>query len=261
MMPDPVGEDSDALLYAALANSSFRLVYQPIVSFRGGTTECYAVLLRLIDKNDREYFPSEFIQQANKIGSSINMDRWTIAEAIKTLAEQRNKGHLISFFVSISADGIEDQGLLPWIIRHLRQHGIKGSWITFQFRSKDAKQHLESLKTLSMGLKQIHCRILIDHFNGVADEAALLHVLPIDFVKFGPEFMADLANNPSRQDQLYRLQKNLKSKHLNTIASAVEDQENLGILWNMGVSAIQGYFCHPPVSQLGPNLGESQGNS
>lgn len=250
MPPENADESTDPLIFEALRNNSFKLVYQPIVSFSGDITENYAALLRLVDSNSKEYFPSEFMDHADKIGFMRNIDRWIISEATRKIGEQRHRGRHVTFFVSISAEGIEDQELLPWLVRHLREHSIKGSWMTFQFRSKDAKQHLEPLKALCKGLKQINCKILIDHFNGVVDEAALLHVLPIDFVKFGPEYMAGLASNSRLQDQLYRLHRNLKSKHLKTIALAVEDSDNLGILWNMGVNAIQGYFSQQPADQL-----------
>lgn len=249
---DNTGDEAriNELIQHALDNDRFRLVYQPIVSLQGDSREHYAVLTRLLDKNNEEILPDHFIRYAKQGEQMAKVDRWVINKAIEELAEQRKEGKKVNFFISISSAGLEDEGMLLWICDCLRKHSAKGPWITFQIQDKELRNHIQSAKKLIEGLKKIKCQLAIDQFGANPKAETLLKHLPVDFVKFDFELMQDLASSQERQDHLNELNAMAKEHNIKTIAMGVEDANSLAILWTVGVNYIQGYFLQEPSENI-----------
>lgn len=249
---DNTGDEAriNELIEHALENDRFRLVYQPIVSLQGDSREHYAVLTRLLDKNNEEILPDHFIRYAKQGEQMAKVDRWVINKAIEELAEQRKEGKKVNFFISISSAGLEDEGMLLWICDCLRKHSAKGPWITFQIQDKELRNHIQSAKKLIEGLKKIKCQLAIDQFGASPKAETLLKHLPVDFVKFDFELMQDLASSQEQQDHLNELNALAKQHNIKTIAMGVEDANSLAILWTVGVNYIQGYFLQEPSENI-----------
>ncbi len=238
------------LLKFALEHDRFRLVYQPIVSIQGNSRENYAVLLRLIDRNNEEIRPGYFLGHANKTGVMGKIDRWVIKSAIEELAKQRMKGSRINFFIQISEAGIQDDTLLLWICDCLRDYSAKGAWITFQFHCADIHKHLASTEKLMLGLKKINCHIAINHFGCLSQPEKLLEKLPIDAVKLPGDLMHGIDHNQNKHEKMTLLNKIAQENHVITIATDVEDANGLSALWSIGVNYIQGFFLQEPSETI-----------
>ncbi len=238
--------DLEQLIDHALSHNKFRLVYQPIVSLQGDTHENYAVLVRLLDHNNEEIQPHYFLKQAEQLGKMVDIDRWVIRNAIAELSTQRKAGRKVNFFINISADALNDDGLLLWVCDSLREFTAKGPWVTFQISDQNARENLTAAQQLAEGLQKIKCPLAIDHFGKTSDPEKLLKLLPIKFIKFAPDFMHDLANNQEKQDTLNAINKLAHSFNIKTVATGVEDASSLAILWTIGVNYIRGYFLQEP---------------
>ena len=238
------------LIDHALENDRFRLVYQPIVSLQGDSREHYAVLTRLLDKNNEEILPDFFIKPAIDGEQMARVDRWVIHRAIQEIAEQRNEGRKVNFFINLSSASLEDDGILLWICDCLRKYKAKGAWLTFQIRDKDLRNHIQTAKKLVDGLKKIKCQLAIDQFGANPKAETLLKHLPVDFVKFDFDLVEDLATNQKKQDRLNALNEMAIEQKIKTIAMGVEDANSLAVLWTVGVNYIQGYFLQEPSENI-----------
>ena len=78
----------------------------------------------------------------------------------------------------------------------------------------------------------------------------LLKHLPIDFVKFDPSFLIDLATTHEQQDTLNEINRMVHDHDIKTIATSVEDANCLAALWTAGVNYIQGYFLQEPSESI-----------
>ena len=246
----PVDPAMVELIDNALAHDRFRLKYQPIVSLQGDTREHYSILLRLLDPNDVELSPADFLEQAAASERLVAIDRWVVKNSIRELAEQRAEGRKIVFFVTLSSAAILDHGFLLWICDCLREHQAKGAWLVFQFDVHDVIEHVEPARHLAEGLKKINCNIALDHYPRSTDAEAVLDQLPLDAVRLSSEFMVDLATSNERQAQLTDINRKLQERGLKTVATAVEDANSLAVLWNTGVNYIQGYFLQEPSNSI-----------
>lgn len=249
------GSKAEDLISYALENSRFRIVYQPIVSLQGDSRENYAVLSRLLGRNDEEILPNHFIKQSGNNQQMAKVDRWVIQHAIAQLSTYRQQGRKINFFINLSAAAMNDEGLLLWVCDCLRDNKAKGAWVTFQMRDQDIRAHLQSAKKLASGLKKIKCQIAISNFGSNPKVEPLLKHLPVDFVKFDADIMDDVANKTAKQEQLNALNAIAVEHKIRTIAMGIEDANSLAILWTVGVNYIQGYFLQEPAENLSYEFG------
>jgi len=249
-------EELNELIEKALEDDRFKLVYQPIVSLQGDSRETYAVLTRLMDKDNEEIPPSQFMGSADQAGQMAAIDRWVINHAIGELAEQRKEGRKVSFFINLSAAALEDENLLLWICDSLRDHHAKGAWLAFQIHLMDLMNHLQRATKLIEGLKKIKCEIAIDHYGSISNSKKVLEQLPIDYVKFGSSLIEQLSTQQEKQDLLSELNREAQSQDVKTIAMGVEDANSLALLWTVGVNYIQGYFLQEPSDDISTAFSE-----
>jgi len=249
----PVSDDESRigrLIEQALEHDRFRLVYQPIVSLQGDTREHYAVLTRLLDENDAEIPPVEFMDHARQLNLMSKIDRWVIKHSMVELTQQRNQGHKTKFFINISKSGIQDESLLLWICDCLRELNAKGAWVIFQLREADVRAHTQSAKKLIEGLKKIRCQIAIYRFGLTPNNELLLKHMPIDYIKLDQSLTNGLCQSQEKQDKLSEINRTVQSLNIKSIAMGVEDANSLAVLWTVGINYIQGYFMQRPSESI-----------
>jgi len=238
------------LIEHALENDRFRLVYQPIVSLQGDTREHYAVLIRLLDEDDTEIPPAEFLDHAKHMNLMSKIDRWVIKHSMAELAQQRNQGHKTKFFINISESGIQDESLLLWICDCLRELDAKGAWIIFQLHEADIRAHTQNAKRLIEGLKKIRCQIAVGRFGLTPNNELLLKHMPIDYIKLDQSLTHGLCQSQEKQDRLGEINRTVQSFNIKSIAMGVEDANSLAVLWTVGINYIQGYFMQKPSETI-----------
>lgn len=240
----------EELIRFAIKNERFRLVYQPIVSLQGDTRENYAVMVRMLDRNNEEVTPTLFIPQAEKIGEMAKIDRWVIRHAAMEMAEQRKEGKKIFFFVSVSGDSMEDESLLLYICDLIEEFKLKGAWFTFQIAERDIRSRIQQAKRFVEELKKIGCMFAIDQFGLLAKPETFLKHFPVNYVRLDRSFMDGLTKNQKKQDDMRRVHNLAHSFDIQTVATGVEDANSLAVLWNVGVNFIQGYFLQEPSETI-----------
>ncbi len=243
------------LIGEALTGDGFKLVYQPVVSLQGESREFYAVLTRLVDHDQEEILPEDFIHAAEQGNQMADIDRWVIRHAIVELVRQRQQGRKVSFFVTLSEASLKDDQLLIWVCDQLRELQARGAWLIFQISEPLLRIHLQQAKTLLEGLKKIKCQIAVDQFGGADNSESLLKQLPVDYVRFDPSLAERLTEQQDKQDRLTELNKSIQSQGVKTIVMGVEDANSLAVLWTVGVNYIQGYFLQEPSEQISYEFG------
>lgn len=248
-----IGDETNEIVQRiedALDHDRFRLVFQPIVSLQGDTRENYAVLVRMLDENDEEQLPETFIEQAERHGKMVDIDRWIIRRTIATLTEFRQEGRKVNLFVTLSEPSLKEKDMLLWICDCLREYDARGGWLTFQINEQYARDHLRRMTKLVNGLKKIRCQIAIDHFGLLANPETVLDSLQVDFVKFAPSLVEEIDTNQQKQDDLNTLNSLVGKHSVKSVATAVEDANSLTVLWTVGVDYIQGYFLQEPSETI-----------
>lgn len=242
-------EDSRILqiLDRALSHNKFNLVYSSIVNLHGGgTRENYIVEIRLMDERGQELALDTLMDVARRYEKLSKIDRWLIRHAIAAISTQRQNGRRTGAFIPLSDVSIMDKNLLLWVVECLREYEARGGWLVFQIEEKYARDNIQVVAKLIEGLKTMKCQIALDQFGLLSNPENLLNQVEIDYVKLAPNFVQNLHIDQNKQDALWQMNEMLQRHKVKTIVTAVEDSNALSILWNLGITYIQGNFAQEP---------------
>lgn len=241
--------DTLAIIRQALEQNSFRLLFQPIISLRGDTHEHYEVLLRLLNPQDQEVPPADFLAAAKSGGLAEKIDRWVLLNSIKLLAEHRAKGHETKLFVHLSGPSLQDAELLPWLSVALKAARLPADALILQINEPDAISYLKQAKALSQGLAELHCQVALCQFGCALNPFNTLKHMNVDFVKVDGSYVQDLGS-AENQENLKTLMASLHAQAKLTIVPMVESASALATLWQAGANYIQGHYLQGPSQAM-----------
>jgi EAL domain-containing protein (putative c-di-GMP-specific phosphodiesterase class I) len=227
---------------SALMANRFRLVQQPIASLVGDDRPMFDLLVRMLDETGEEVLPSEFLAAAERTDLMKNIDRWIVGAAMSFCAAKQP--HRV--FVRLSRDSMHDQTLGTWLQQQLKASGVEPNRIVFEITEEMAHAQPREARTLQGLLSALGIETAVEHFGASGDAAALLHRLPVNYVKIDGALMQGLANDRPLQERVKALVDVAREHGATTIAERVEDANTMAVLWQLGIEFIQGYFVNSP---------------
>ncbi|MFT5722722.1 MAG: diguanylate cyclase (GGDEF)-like protein/PAS domain S-box-containing protein [Motiliproteus sp.] len=236
-------------LRQAIRDNDFKLLFQPVVSLRGDHDSVYEVLLRLIDKDNQEVSPSNFLSMLDHVEVSTELDRWVIAESIRQLAEEHKKGCNNRLFINLSGRSLEDPRLLHGIRDQLSEHQVPGDSLVFQFSESDAWTYLKYANIFTQGLAQLHASACIKHYGSSIDSENVLRHVPAKYIKLDGSFVQELID-PDKHEAFDKLIEPLRIGHKTIVAPLVEGTNVMPKLFRAGVQYIQGYYLQAPREKM-----------
>jgi diguanylate cyclase (GGDEF)-like protein/PAS domain S-box-containing protein len=237
------------LIDEALANNSFVLYYQPIISLHGAEGDFYEILLRMAGPNG-EIPPNQFLPIAERHGKLPAIDRWVIANAIRAIAERERAGNRTTFFVKLTPQSLDDQTLLPWIAQQLKTARQRGDSLVFEMPESKVVTSLKPARAFAKGLEQLHCGFALEQFGSGLNSFQLLKHIPAHYLKIDRTFMADLPRHKENQDKIKDICEQAHHAGKLTVAEFVEDAASMSILFSCGVNFVQGNFLQEPEKIL-----------
>ncbi len=234
----------------AVQQQRMNLLFQPVVSLRGDTTERYEVLLRMRNHEGWELLPETVFSLVKRHRIGMVLDRWVIAHSIRMLRERQMRGHSAILFINISPTILQDDELPDWLNSGLQKTGVPATNLVFEIAETTAEVNRQALLPFLRKLKQLGCGLSLDHFSGHERAQALVQLLKADYVKLDPKLAQDLLNDKARQQQLGQMARELATLGVTTIITGVEDATNLPTLWSCGIDFVQGYFLQRPHTDM-----------
>jgi diguanylate cyclase (GGDEF)-like protein len=246
----------NAKIKHALRNNNFNLLFQPIVSLHGEAGQHYEILIRMKDDDGSIILPNDFIPTADRLGLTMYIDRWILGNTMVTLAEQAKNNIQTRFFIKISAGSIADDDFLLWVSERIKSLRINADGLVFQISEDTALNYLNRVKTVITGLKQLNCRIAIENFGKEQNAFQALKQLDFDYIKIHGDLIKNLSSNVEMQERVKEIAEFCSDNNRQTIASFVENANNLAVLWQCSIDFIQGYFLQEPKSNLSYDFDE-----
>jgi diguanylate cyclase (GGDEF)-like protein/PAS domain S-box-containing protein len=234
-----------ALIDEALANDGFVLYYQPIVSLHGAEGEFYEVLLRMKGAKG-EILPGHFLPVAEQSGKLPAIDRWVIANAIRSISERERAGHKTTFFIKLTPQSLDDQTLLSWIAQQLKNARQRGDSLVFEMPESKVVTSLKPARAFVKGLEQIHCGFALEQFGSGLNSFQLLKHVPAHYLKIDRNYMAELPKHKENQEKIKEICDQAHHAGKLTVAEFVEDAASMSILFSCGVNFVQGNFLQEP---------------
>lgn len=238
-----------ALVKHALETNAFKLLFQPVISLRGDSSEHYETYLRLINSQGEEVPAADFLPAAQEAGLAIEIDRWVISQAIKIVANHRTNKANTRLLLNLSCASLQDAELVQWIAGQLKENRLPPDSLVFQFNDADANTYMKQAKTLTESLHKLHCKVSLSHFGCALNPYAALKHLHVDFIKIDGSFSRDLSD-PEAVSALKEMVTTLHAQGKLTIVPSVDSATMMPTLWQAGVNYIQGHYLQPPSDNM-----------
>jgi diguanylate cyclase (GGDEF)-like protein len=227
---------------SALVENRFQVGRLSIASLNAETKEYYDTLVTMIDQQGDEVAAATFVPVAVRTKLIRAIDRWVINESFALCANHEPD----CLFVKLSADSVLDKELIPWLMKLSETSGAGTSRMCFQVSEDTAKQYLKQTKALSEQLSAAGFRFAFEHFGIGRDSARLLEQIPADFVKIDGSLMQSLADDVSQQEAVRQLITQAHDRGIATIAERVENANTMAVLFQLGMSYVQGHYVQEP---------------
>jgi diguanylate cyclase (GGDEF)-like protein len=234
-------------LKAALVENRFKLIHLPVASLTGKSSRIYDTVLRMIDQQDDEVPATEFMAAAGRNGLLRPIDRWVIAASVAFCTKQE----VDLIFVKLSHESILDATLVPWIKQLVADQKAIPSRICFQISEEDATQYLKQTSAIAEQLKSAGFYFAIEHFGIGRDPMRVLSQTAMNYLKIDGALMQSIALDPQLQERVRGYVKAAEKRKILTVAERVEDANTMAVLFQLGISYMQGHYLHEPAVILG----------
>jgi diguanylate cyclase (GGDEF)-like protein len=236
----------------ALKEDGFVLHYQPIVDLRTRGTVYYEVLVRMLGDDDELAFPTTFLPTAARLGLMVDIDRWVIRQALRSLAALRDTHGDVRFALNVSGSTFDRPDFFSYLEMQLRVTGVPLDAIVIEITEQTALRDLSLAASRMDELVSRGCRFAIDDFGSGYCSYSYLKRLPLAFVKIDGSFITNLAEDKIDRKIVAAIAEVAAATECETIAEHVRDLETLRLLERLGVSYAQGYFLGKPTERLSP---------
>ncbi|MGC8121731.1 EAL domain-containing protein [Marinobacter sp. VGCF2001] len=241
----------------ALDDNRFRLLFQPIINLRGEGEEHYEAFVRMLNKDDEEVSPYDFLPPMGPSDTAIKIDRWVILQTIKQLSSHRSRGHDTRLFLNVTAETLQDKTFTPWLSVALKAARLPGDSLIFQIREGDANKYMKQAREFAKAVHELHSKVSISQFGGAINPFNTLKHIETDYVKIDGSFTEEIQKNDEAKEQVKEMVKSLQSAGKLTIIPLVENAGVLATLWQAGVNYIQGYYLQAPVPEMNYDFGDN----
>jgi diguanylate cyclase (GGDEF)-like protein len=234
----------------AFENDMFTLLFQPIISLQGHKTPRYEALLRMLSDSGDTILPGAFLPFAERAGLMTDIDRWVTTHAISAAKNLLESGIEPEVYLKLSGKALTDKTMAAWIAHAFSEADCPGQVIVFEITESLALTHLAQTRMLIGCLKQLDCKIVLDHFGTSPQSLKALDRLDVDYVKIDGSLIRGLQKDEQKKLQVRKIVDRAKSMNIGTIAESVQDPSSLPTIWQFGVEYIQGYFLQEPDAAM-----------
>ncbi|MBR3225312.1 MAG: EAL domain-containing protein [Atopobiaceae bacterium] len=227
----------------AIAEESFRVVYQPQIDLASGKLYGFEALCRF---KDDLYYPNEFIPVAESVGLIIQIDRIVTKKAVEQMRIWRDAGFEVpSISINYSPTQLKDTEYCAWLKGLLDEAQIPANLVKLEvtesgsFEGKWAQQFFSEVHETGMQLA------LDDYGTGYSTLNAV-SAYPMDFIKLDKS-VNDSHLQPGSEYYLESLVTFIHDLGKRVVAEGVEDAVQIELAKKLQIDYIQGYYYSPPL--------------
>ena len=244
-----------------IISGRFYLLFQPIVDAGSRRMIGAEGLARWRDLDNKIIAPTEFIPIAEESGSIAILGNRLIEEAcgqIRSWAEMQKA--LVPISMNISAVQCRDPGFAARLISTMERLEVPSRLINIEMTESTIFKNLDVIQKNLDLIKTYGSGVHIDDFGTGYSSLSLLRDLPLSAVKIDRSFVRDVGKDAGAELIIQAVVDLASKLGFQTIAEGVETEEQVGLLRDMGVDGLQGFYFSKPVpgAQLAGWLAKSE---
>ena len=229
----------------ALAEDRLELFAQPIVSTLDlNDRRHFEVLVRMKSVDNEYIVPGAFIPAAERYNLMPVIDCWVVTNVLKYMAADENGDYTLA--VNISAQSINDENFLDYVVGEIEAYKIDGSRLCFEITESEAISNMGLAVNFMEALKKHKCKFALDDFGTGVSSFEYLKTLPVDYLKIDGAFVRQIDQSKVDYAMVRAIKEVASVMGMKTIAEFVENEESYKILKEIGVDYAQGYWLQKP---------------
>lgn len=254
--------------------TSFMVLYQPIVELISGQIAGFEALVRWPHSTRGMVLPEQFITLAEESGQIVPLGAWVLdqaaAEAVRweDTVLRAGTADLSAPYVSVNVSPrqFRDDEFYSVVRRALQLSGIEPSSLVLELTESVLMYNDERILAEMSSLTDLGIRFAIDDFGTGYSSLSYLREFPISILKIDKSFVDQLGRSSEQYALVEGITHLADTLGLTVIAEGVEDVRQKELLISMGCPLGQGYLFAKPVSAeaaehlvLAPPLGRLAG--
>ncbi|WP_310529406.1 EAL domain-containing protein [Nocardioides sp.] len=237
-----------ARIEEALANDTFELHLQPIISLATNTVTAAEVLLRM-SLDGQLVAPGRFLPVAERVGLMPEVDAWVLRNSIPLLARLRRFQPDLSIEVNLSGLSIGLPVIEETIRASLLLHDVEPGALILEITETAAVADVGLAREFAERMTELGCKFALDDFGAGFGSFYYLKHLLFDYVKIDGEFISHCHTSEIDRTILRSIVGIARDLGKKTIAEFVSDEGILEVVRAEGVDYAQGYLHGMPVAE------------
>jgi diguanylate cyclase (GGDEF)-like protein len=237
-------------LRRALDKDQLKLFYQPLINLKSGDVAGFEALARWTHEDRGEISPTEFIPVAEESGLILQLGRWAMDKAAKTLADwDRQIGETLPLYVGVNLSAIQvaRDNIADVVEDALRASGLTGDRLTLELTESSIVQDPARATRVFDALKSLDATVAMDDFGTGYSSLAYLQRLPIDVLKIDRSFVSGMMVDPDSVAIVRAVLSLADALGMSTTAEGIETVELATTLATLGCASGQGYYFARPL--------------
>jgi len=243
----PLGQQQwKEILVSALQDRRITLDAQPVVAVSADRRVMHLeIFARIAQEDGKSLNAAIFMPIAERLKLVSTIDRIVIEEVMKVDFRRLGVGRIA---VNLSPTSLQDDAFNEWIRLFLKNLPPGAPLITFEFSEFSALQHLSLVKEFSAVVRANGHAIGLDHYGQSFSKLGYLQSIHPDYVKIDRAYTGELGEEDN--DSKFYIGSLCSVAHsidIAVVAEGVESEQQLQILKNLNLDAIQGYYIERPL--------------
>jgi diguanylate cyclase (GGDEF)-like protein len=237
-------------LRRALDKDQLQLFYQPLIDLKSGEVAGFEALARWQHDDRGEISPTEFIPVAEESGLILQLGRWALDKAARTVAEwDQAAGEPLPVYVAVNLSAIQvaRDNVAEAVEGTLRSTGLKGERLTVELTESSIIQDPGRAMRVFEALKALNATVAMDDFGTGYSSLAYLQRLPIDVLKIDKSFVTGMMRDPDAVAIVRAVLSLADALGMSTTAEGIETVELATTLAALGCASGQGYYFARPL--------------
>jgi len=229
----------------ALKNKEFFLEYQPVIDLKTRELLGVEALVRWNHPEQGLVMPGSFIAAAEESGQIVELGRWVLAEACRSVRGWRDSiasGSALRVAVNISGRHLLHADLVSDVQNALEASGLEPENLVIELTESTIMHNTELNLERFRKLKALGVRLAIDDFGTGYSSLSYLHRFPIDILKIDRSFVGRLTETGDGPELARAVVVLGETLGLETIAEGVEQEDQVAELLELGCVAGQGFL-------------------
>ena len=238
-------------LRRALERDELDLAYQPLVELKTGRVTGFEALARWTHAERGEIGPAEFIPVAEESGLILELGRWAMDKAARTLSSwdgAEGQTLPINLSVNLSAIQVARDDVSEMVGSTLRAHKLGGERLTIELTESAIVQDPTRATRVFEAIKSLDANLAMDDFGTGYSSLAYLQRLPIDLLKIDQRFITGMLSDSDSIAIVRAILGLADALGMKTTAEGIESVELATTLATLGCVHGQGFHFSRAVN-------------